>query len=510
MRQKLNQKKAFIGVLDKASSQDTVVEQPPERTEPIQKATIEEVPDKEITKNLETPLFEVEIEVEELQNLKEGETLLAYYPSQPVIGISEMETPPSSSEWDFPQGNIWIRAKISMSQELMQKEREGKQETKKSLDKLLPEHYRHYKTVFEKSASERFPTSQPWDHAIDLKMDFIPKDCKIYPLSLAEQVKLDEFIDENLRKGYIHPSKSPMASPFFFVAKKDTDALRPCQDYRYLNEGTIKNAYPLPLVGELLDKLQGANWFTKLDIRWGYHNVRIKEGDEWKATFKTNRRLFEPTVMFFGLCNSPATFQAMMNDIFKDYIDQGWIVIYMDDMLIFSKDLTMHRKRTALILERLEQHDLFLKAEKCKFHCQKVEFLGLVLTPNSLVMDPTKLKGIHDWPTPTTLKQVRSFLGFGNFYQRFIGKFAELARPLNDLTKKETKFEWTPERQKAFEALKQKFEDIPVLLMPNPGKLFVIESDASKFATGAVLRQQDDNRDWHPCGYISHSFNATQ
>jgi len=182
----------------------------------------------------------------------------------------------------------------------------------------------------------------------------------------------------------------------------------------------------------------------------------------------------------------------------------------MDDMLIFSKDLTTHKKRTALILERLEQHDLYLKAEKCKFDCQKVEFLGLVVTPNSLAMDPTKLKGIHDWPTPTTLKQVQSFLGFGNFYRRFIGKFAELARPLNDLTKKETKFEWTPERQKAFEALKQKFEDTPVLLMPNPVKPFVIESDASKFATGAVLRQQDDNRDWHPCGYISHSFNATQ
>lgn len=134
----------------------------------------------------------------------------------------------------------------------------------------------------------------------------------------------------------------------------------------------------------------------------------------------------------------------------------------------------------------------------------------MVVTPNSLAMDPTKLKGIHDWPTPTTLKQVQSFLGFGNFYRRFIGRFAELAQLLNDLTKKETKFEWTIERQKAFEALKQKFEDTPVLLMPNPVKPFIIESDASKFATGVVLRQQDDNGDWHPCGYISHSFNAIQ
>ena len=153
-----------------------------------------------------------------------------------------------------------------MSQQLTHKEQEGQPEVKKSLDDIIPEHYRQYKTVFEKSASERFPSSQPWDHAIDLKPDFIPKDCKIYPLSPAKQAKLDEFIDKNLCKGYIRPSKSPMASPFFFIAKKDSDALRPCQDYWYLNEGTIKNTYPLPLVGELSDKLGGANWFTKLYI----------------------------------------------------------------------------------------------------------------------------------------------------------------------------------------------------------------------------------------------------
>jgi hypothetical protein len=157
---------------------------------------------------------------------------------------------------------------------------------------------------------------------------------------------MNNFLDENLVKGYIWPSKSPMASPFFFVAKKDALALRPCQDYRYLNEGMIKNSYPLPLVGDLLDKLKGAQWFTKLDIRWGYHNVCIKEGDEWKGALKTNRGLFEPMVMFFSLCNSPAMFQAMMNHLFKDMIDEGWIVIYMDLILIFSKDLTEHQERT--------------------------------------------------------------------------------------------------------------------------------------------------------------------
>ena len=253
-----------------------------------------------------------------------------------------------------------------------------------------------------------------------------------------------------------------------------------------MNEGTIKNTYPLLLVGELLDKLGGANWFTKLDICWGYHNVQIKEGDEWKTAFKTNRGLFKSTVMFFELCNSPATFQVMMNDIFKDYIDQGWIVIYMDDMLIFSKDLNTHQKQTALILERLEKQNHYLKAEKCIFDCQKVDFLRLIVKSNSLEMDPTKLKGIHDWPAPSILKQVRSFLVFGNFYRRFIRRFTELAWPLNDLTKKDTKFEWTPEWQKAFNMLKKKFEEAPVLLMPNPVKP-LIESDTSKFATSVVL-----------------------
>jgi hypothetical protein len=227
---------------------------------------------------------------------------------------------------------------------------------------------------------------------------------------------MNKFLDENLAKGYIRPSKSPMASPFFFVAKKDVLALRPCQDYRYLNEGTIKNSYPLPLVRDLLDKLKGAQWFTKLDIRWGYHNVRIKEGDKWKGAFKMNRGLFEPMVMFFGLCNSLATFQAMMNHLFKHMIDEGWTVIYMDDILIFSKDLAEHQKRTRRVLQRLQENDLYLKAEKCKFDIQEVEFLGLIVKPNHLSMDPTKLSGIKDWPTPATVKAVRSFLGFGNFY----------------------------------------------------------------------------------------------
>ena len=157
-------------------------------------------------------------------------------------------------------------------------------------------------------------------------------------MTSEEQIKLDEFLTENLCKEYIQPSKSSMASPFFFVSKKDSNKLWPCQDYRRLNEGTIKNVYPLPRIGDLLDELKGAKYFTKLDLRWRYNNVRIRKGDEWKAAFKTNQGLFKPLVMFFRLYNSPVTFQNMMNDIFQDEINEGWILIYMNDILIFAKD----------------------------------------------------------------------------------------------------------------------------------------------------------------------------
>ena len=180
---------------------------------------------------------------------------------------------------------------------------------------MVPPDLLDYKDVFNKVMTEQFPESQPWDHAINLKEDFVPSDCKVYPMTLLEQAKLDKFINKNLAKGYIRPAKSPMASPFFFISKKD-GKLCLCQDYQKLNEGTIKNSYPLPLISTLLDKLKDIRYFTKLDLRSGYNNVWIKDGDQWKAAFKTSRGLFKLTVMFFRLCNSPATFQQMMDEIF--------------------------------------------------------------------------------------------------------------------------------------------------------------------------------------------------
>ena len=277
---------------------------------------------------------------------------------------------------------------------------------------------------------------QPYDHEINLDESFTSKIGKIYPLSPNEKKATEDFLKENLAARKIRPSNSPQVSPFFFVKKKD-EKLCPCQDYHYLNEHTTRNAYPLPLISDLVDKLKDARYFTKFDVRWGYNNVRIKDGHQWKAAFITHKGLFEPTVMFFGLCNSPATFQRFMNDSFQDMITEGWLVIYMDDLLIASPDPETHAEQTHCILQRMTELDLHLKLKKCQFNVSEVEYLGMIVKPSQLTMDPVKLNGIAAWPTPAKVKDVRSFLGFANFYRQFISDYSTIARLLLDLTKKD-------------------------------------------------------------------------
>jgi hypothetical protein len=410
------------------------------------------------------------------------------------------------------QEPVWINVKTTASVEFHAKYDEKKEDL--PLEEQIPKEYHEYLSIFSEKEASRFPPSRKWDHKIDLKPEFEPKSCKVYNLTPEEQVEQDKFLKENLEKGYIRPSESSMASPMFFVAKKDDRPgdrkLRPCQDYRRLNDATIKNTYPLPLISEIMDKLQGAKYFTKLDIRWGYNNVRIREGDEWKAAFKTNKGLFEPTVKFFGLCNSPATFQAMMDDMFSDLVDKGIMIVYMDDILIYGKTEDQLEENTKLVLERLRDADLYCKPKKCEFGKTKIEYLGMVVEEGKISMDPGKLRGIREWPTPTTVKQVRAFLGFGNFYRRFIRGFSDLAKPLNDLLKKDRTFDWTDDCQQAFDFLKQRFTEEPVLAMPDHSKPFQIEADASKYASGAVLTQCDINGDRHPVAYISKTFSPAK
>jgi len=227
-----------------------------------------------------------------------------------------------------------------------------------------------------------------------------------------------------------------MASPVFFIKKKD-GTLWLFQDYQALNAMTVKNKYPLPLISKLINKLRGAKYFTKLDVRWGFNNVQMKEGDEWKAAFQTNRGLFEPLVMFFGLCNSPATFQTMMDDIFDGLIMERVVVVYLDDILIFTETLEEHRRIIRRVMELLQKNNLFLKPKKCEFEKTEVEYLGVIISQNSVKMDPVKVAGVTEWPIPSNRKEVQSFLGFTNFYRRFIQGFSHLARPLFDLTRKD-------------------------------------------------------------------------
>lgn len=343
----------------------------------------------------------------------------------------EVETLEEWQYWEKARGREKIRAVETRSQKLA--EEALKKGTKMSLEELLPKHLEDFTPVFEKASFDRLPDRRQWDHAIELKPGIEPFNSKIYPLSLVEQAELDKFIEEHLRTGRIRPSKSPIASPFFFVKKKD-GSLRPVQDYRKLNSATIKNRYPLPLISEVIHKLRNARYFTKLDVRWGYNNIRVREGDEWKAAFTTNRGLYEPLVMFFGLTNSPATFQTMMNDLFRDLISRGVVIVYMDDILIFTESLEEHRRVTREVLQILRDNHLYLKAEKCAFEQTEIEYLGLVIRHGEVSMDPVKVKGVQEWPRPTMKRELQQFLGFANYYRRFIQGFAHIAHPLHRLT----------------------------------------------------------------------------
>jgi hypothetical protein len=374
----------------------------------------------------------------------------------------------------------------------------------------IPDYVKIFGQVFSEEGFAKLPNRKPWDHAIELVPGAQPKGCKVYPISVTEQSELDHFLTENLKTGHIRQSKSPMASPVFFIKKKD-GSLQLVQDYWMLNDMTVKNKYPLPLISELVNQLRGAKYFTKLDVRWGFNNVRIQEGDEWKAAFRTNRGLFEPLVMFFGLTNSPATFQTMMNDIFTDMISEGVVVVYLDDILIFTKDLEEHCRITHQVLGRLAEHQLYLRPEKCEFEKTRIEYLGLIISENRVEMDPVKVAGVAEWPEPSNKREVQSFLGFANFYRQFIKDFSHHARPLFNLTKNEQKWHWGSSKASAFQKLKELVTSAPVLTTPADDQPFRIEADSSDFATGAVLSQlSTEDRKWHLVAYYSKSLLETE
>jgi len=304
--------------------------------------------------------------------------------------------------------------------------------------KLVPEKFHKWIKVFGKKQSERMPTRKVWDHTIDVKKGFVPRKGKVYLLSREKREEVREFVKEQLRKGYIRPSKSPQTAPVFFVGKKDGKK-QMVQDYRYLNEWMIKNNYPLPLISDILENIGTKKIFTKMDLRWGYNNVRIKEGDEWKAVFTMLEESFEPTVMFFGLTNSPVTFQAMINELLRDLINTGKVATFIDDIIIGTETEEGHDEIVAEVIKRLKENDLYVKPEKCRWKVKEVGFLGVVIEPEGIKMEEEKVKGVLEWPTPKCVKDVQKFLGLVNYYRRFIQGFASIVRPLHDIVKKDRK-----------------------------------------------------------------------
>jgi hypothetical protein len=265
---------------------------------------------------------------------------------------------------------------------------------------------------------------------------------------------------------------------------------------------TIKNRYPLPLIQEMIDKLQRARYFTMLDVCWGYNYVRIKEGDKWKAAFITNHGLYKPLVVFFSLTNLPTTFQAMMNKLFRDLISTGKVVIYLDNVLIFTEDLDKHRKLVRQVLEVFRLNNVSLKIEKCEFEKTQVKYLGLIVGDSETRMDPAKVSAIANWPEPKNKKELQSFLGFCNYYRRFIKDFSEIARPLHNLTKQDVLLNWGVQQQHSFKTLKAAIISNPILIIPHDNAPWRIESDCSDHVLGGILSQEVDGK-WLTVAFLS-------
>lgn len=374
----------------------------------------------------------------------------------------------------------------------------------------IPNQYMDLDAVFSKTRATHLPPHRPWDCAINLLPGTSPPRSRVYPLSPTETQAMEEYVQEALQQGFIRPSTSPAASGFFFVEKKD-GGLRPCIDYRGLNAITVKYRYPLPLVPSAIEQLRGACYYTKLDLRSAYNLVRIREGDEWKTAFSTSTGHYEYLVMSYGLVNAPSVFQSFVNDILRDMIGK-YVVAYIDDILIYSTTLAQHYLHVRQVLARLLHHQLYVKLEKCLFHQTTISFLGYVIGPDGARMEDQKVEAVTQWPAPKNIKELQRFLGFANFYRRFIRSFSSVAAPLTALLKgKPRSLQWTDAAQDAFTALKQRFTTAPILKFPDPTKQFVVEVDASDVGVGAVLSQRrGEPPKLHPCAFYSHRLSPAE
>ncbi|WVZ89338.1 hypothetical protein U9M48_035759 [Paspalum notatum var. saurae] len=333
----------------------------------------------------------------------------------------------------------------------------------------------------------------PPDRDVEFRIDLIPGTAPVskrpYRMAPDELKELKIQLQEQLDKGFIRPSSSPWGCPALFVEKKDQGGKRLCVDYRPLNAVTVKNKYPIPHIDIPFDRLAGAKVFSKIDLRSGYYQIKIREEDIPKTAFSTRYGLYEYLVMSFGLTNAPAFFMYMMNSVFMNELDK-FVVVFIDDILIYSKNEKEHEEHLRVVLTRLREHKLYAKFSKCALRLKEVGFLGHILVEKGVAVDPSKVKDVLNWKQPETVTEIRSFLGLAGYYRRFIKDFSKIAKPMTSLTKKNAKFVWGPKCEEGFRELKKLLTTAPVLAQPDVTKPFDVYCDASGQGLGCVLMQE--------------------
>ena len=353
------------------------------------------------------------------------------------------------------------------------------------------------------------PDHQPWDHEINLKPGREPPSEKLRPHSYQNLKLLEEYVQEAAKKGWIRKSKSPAAANMLIARKKGDPKGRPCVDYRGLNDATIRDVYPLPNAQYLRDKLAGAVEFTVLDQRNAFNLIRIKAGHEYKTAFILPSGLWEYCVMPFGLTNAPATCQRQNDNILREYLGK-FVICYLDDILIYTKKGENHEEHVKLVMRKLAGVDSRLKLSKCRFGVKQATFLGYVIRPGQIAIDPEKIKAVQEWDSPSNVKDVQSVLGFANFCRQFIKGYAALAEPLTNLTRKDVTFNWTPQAEKAFMEIKKRFTQEPILCSFDVNKESIVETDASDTAIGATHLQKGSDGKLHPIAYFSKKMSPAE
>lgn len=381
----------------------------------------------------------------------------------------------------------------------------------------IPKQYQRFcDTVFsDESASELPPHRENVDCEITLHDGAKYWQEKLFDMPLEQQKVLKQYLDTQLQRGFIRPSKSPVASPVFFVTDKasqsrGTDQLRLVIDYRTLNSRIVLDEYPLPLTREIIDRLGKAKVFTKFDVRAGFNNIRVAPGHEWKLAFKTMFGLYEYTVMPMGLATAPSIFQRFMNMVLAPYLGL-FCFAYLDDIIVFSNNESEHEEHVTKVLEAMEAHKLHLKPIKCVWNTTKVDFLGFTaVATKGVKMADDKIQAIREWERPKTVRDLRAFNGLANFYGKFVPHYSDLMKPLYNLTKKGAEFNWTPDCQRAFNIVKSAMKNDLFLSGFDWDKPCTLETDASNVAYAGIISQPDDNGDLRPVLMYSHTFTPEQ